>query len=108
MDICLVNNIKMEVKEIVEAFLHDEIVEVHFRFVNDDEDTVRVDEFQVNEFFDYGYNVVDEETTLFEYDEDDDEFDLDFLDREINEPELISFMNEYYMVTGDIPNAEFF
>jgi len=98
----------MEVREIVETFIHEDIVEVHFRFINDEEDKIRVDEFQLNQFYDYGYNVVIEETTLFEYDEDEDEFELDFLDREINESELMSFLNEYYMVTGDIPDAEFF
>lgn len=98
----------MEVREIVETFIHEDIVEVHFRFINDEEDKIRVDEFQLNQFYDYGYNVVVEETTLFEYDEDEDEFELDFLDKEINESELISFLNEYYMVTGDIPDAEFF
>jgi hypothetical protein len=76
--------------------------------MNDDEDVVRVDEFEFGVFDNYGYSVLIKEQTLFEYDDENDSFDLDFLDVEVNEQELISFMNEYYIVTGDLPKPEFF
>ena len=59
-------------------------------------------------FDNYGYSVLIKEQTLFEYDDENDSFDLDFLDVEVNEQELISFMNEYYIVRGDLPKPEFF
>lgn len=98
----------MEVKELVDVFVHENLIEVHFRMTNDDEDVIRVDEFELGVFDDYGYLVLNEEQTLFEYDDENDSFDLDFLDAEVNEQELISFMNEYYIVTGNIPKPEFF
>ena len=98
----------MEVQEIVDVFVHEGLVEVHFRMVNDDEETIRIDEFEFSLFDEYGYPVISEDVALLEYDEDIDTFDLDFLDVEVNEPELISFMNEYYLVTNDIPKSEFF
>jgi hypothetical protein len=98
----------MEVKELVDVFVHENLIEVHFRMMNDDEDVVRVDEFELGVFDNYGYSVLTEEQTLFEYDDENDSFDLDFLDVEVNEQELISFMNEYYIVTGDLPKPEFF
>jgi hypothetical protein len=98
----------MEVKELVDVFVHENLIEVHFRMMNDDEDVVRVDEFELGVFDNYGYSVLTEEQTLFEYDDENDSFDLDFLDVEVNEQELISFMNEYYIVTGNLPKPEFF
>ena len=98
----------MEVKELVDVFVHENLIEVHFRMTNDDEDVIRVDEFEFGVFDDYGYLVLNEEQTLFEYDDENDSFDLDFLDAEVNEQELISFMNEYYIVTGNLPKPEFF
>jgi hypothetical protein len=108
MDISLVNKTKMEVKELVDVFVHENLIEVHFRMMNDDDDVIRVDEFEFGVFDDYGYPVLSQEQNLFEYDDENDSFDLDFLDVEVNEQELISFMNEYYIVTGDLPKPEFF
>ena len=108
MDISLVNKTKMEVKELVDVFVHENLIEVHFRMMNDDDDVIRVDEFEFGVFDDYGYPVLSKEQTLFEYDDENDSFDLDFLDVDVNEQELISFMNEYYIVTGDLPKPEFF
>ena len=108
MDISLINKTKMEVKELVDVFVHENLIEVHFRMMNDDEDVVRVDEFEFGVFDDYGYPVLTEEQTIFEYDDENDSFDLDFLDVDVNQQELISFMNEYYIVTGKLPKPEFF
>jgi len=107
-DISYKNKNIMEIKEIVDIFVHENVVEVHFRMVNDEEDTIRVDEFEFDIFDEYGYPVLSEDQTILEYDDENDSFDLDFLDVEVNESELVSFMNEYYMITNDIPNSEFF
>mgnify|MGYP003336328956 CR=1 FL=1 len=104
----LINKTKMEVKELVDVFVHENLIEVHFRMMNDDDDVIRVDEFEFGVFDDYGYPVLIDEQTIFEYDDENDSFDLDFLDVDVNEQELISFMNEYYIVTGDLPKPEFF
>ena len=57
--------------------------------------------------------MVTEEFDLFgmddDWDEDDNfEYDMESDDKVVDEDELISFMNEFFLITGDIPDAEFF
>jgi len=103
----------MEVREIVETVLRDPILEVHFRLDTDADDVIRISEFVIDEIEDYGYSVVTEEFDLFgmddDWDEDDNfEYDMESDDKVVDEDELISFMNEFFLITGDIPDAEFF
>ncbi len=100
----------MEIQEIVELFPREMDIEVHFRLVNDDEDSIRIDEFSYDEIKEYGYDIFEDNSEFFIYDDEDeeDEFDLNFLDNEIKESELISFMSEYYLVTNDIPSPELY
>ena len=100
----------MEIQEIIEIFPRELDVEVHFRMVNDDDDEyIRIDEFTFDEIEEYGYDIFEDNSESFIYEEDDeDEFDLSFLDQDINQSELISFMNEYHLVTENIPDAEIY
>ena len=99
----------MEIHEIIEIFPRELDVEVHFRMVNDDDEYIRIDEFTFDEIEEYGYDIFEDNSESFIYEEDDeDEFDLSFLDQDINQSELISFMNEYYLVTENIPDAEIY
>jgi hypothetical protein len=99
----------MEIQEIIEIFPRELDVEVHFRMVNDDDEYIRIDEFTFDEIEEYGYDIFEDNSESFIYEEDDeDEFDLSFLDQDINQSELISFMNEYYLVTENIPDAEIY
>ena len=99
----------MEIQEIIEIFPRELNVEVHFRMVNDDDEYIRIDEFTFDEIEEYGYDIFEDNSESFIYEEDDeDEFDLSFLDQDINQSELISFMNEYYLVTENIPDAEIY
>lgn len=99
----------MEIQEIIEIFPRELNVEVHFRMVNDDDEYIRIDEFTFKEIEEYGYDIFEDNSESFIYEEDDeDEFDLSFLDQDINQSELISFMNEYYLVTENIPDAEIY
>jgi len=101
----------MEVQELFSFYLNPSSnqLEVSFRLIEDEEDTVRTDkiEFQVAE--DYGYQLAPELDEGFfdddeEYEEDFDEFDI-YLD----EDEVISFLNEYYMVNPDLlPDSELY
>lgn len=100
----------MEIQEIIEIFPRELDVEVHFRMVNDDDEYIRVDEFTFEEIDEYGYDIFEGKSEAFIYEEEDEEedFDLGFLDRDINHSELISFMTEYYLVTEDIPKPELY
>jgi len=103
----------MEVREIVETIIREPILEVRFRMDVDGDDVIRVKEFIINEIDDYGYNVITEDFDIFEdiewTDDDDYEYsDDDPSEMEVDEEELISFMNEFFMISGDIPEPEFF
>jgi len=103
----------MEVREIVETIIREPVLEVRFRMDIDDDNVIRVKEFIIDEIADYGYNIISENLDIFGRWSDDDEDDYDFDDEdqddvEIDEEELISFMNEFFMISGDIPDADFF
>lgn len=100
----------MEVVEIISNFINKDnnVVEVEFRMRGDSEDTVRIDtiEFEFLQDFGYGENFLSFD--LFE--DDDEDWDLGFEDEEffIDEDDLISFLNEYYLVYEDkLPGAEY-
>jgi len=100
----------MEVREIVDTVLREPVLEVRFRLDIDGDDVIRIKEFIIDEISDYGYDILTEDFDLFDDDEwDDDEYDLTE-DHEyiVDEDELISFMNEFFLISGDIPDAEFF
>lgn len=100
----------MEVVEIISNFINKDnnVVEVEFRMRGDSEDTVRVDTIEFEYLQDFGYG---ENFFAFDLFEDDDEdWDLGFEDEEffIDEDDLISFLNEYYLVYEDkLPGAEY-
>jgi hypothetical protein len=104
----------MEVREIVETIIREPVLEVRFRMDVDGDDVIRVKEFIINEIDDYGYNVITEDFDIFEdieWTDDDDDYeynDDDPSEMEVDEDELISFMNEFFMISGDIPDPEFF
>ena len=101
----------MEVREIVETIVKDSIMEVIFRFDTDNDDVIRISEFDTKEIADYGYMVLTEDFDVFDF-SDDDDWDDDSEDENddlfVDEDELISFMNEYFMITDKIPPAELF
>jgi hypothetical protein len=102
----------MEVREIVETIVREPVLEVRFRLDSDSDDVIRISEFIISEIQDYGYNVLYEEFDLFDYDEDEDDdnnyVDDEDISSEVDEDELISFMNEFFMISGDIPEPEMF
>jgi hypothetical protein len=104
----------MEVREIVRTIVREPVLEVHFRMDIDADDVIRVKEFIIDEINDYGYDVLTENFDIFEsitWSDDDEEYDYENSDdesMEVDEEELISFMNEFFMISGDIPEPEFF
>ena len=97
----------MEIVEIVSSFLNptSNILEVTFRTMDDNDDVIRTDNINYNISKEYGYELMSESFDFF-----DDDFDEDELDNEkfeLDEDELISFLNEYYEVNpNNLPSAE--
>lgn len=97
----------MEIKEIVSYYLNTEtnILEVSFRTIDDSDEEVRTDEIMFNIVEEYGYDL---HTESFDFFSDDDD-DIDDNVIEIDQQELISFLNEYYLVNPHvIPDSEIY
>ena len=104
----------MEIREIIETSVKEPIIEVKFRLATDSDEVMRTVEFQLDEIEDYGYNILTEDFDLFDiddWDEEDDEFEYsdDEIDElNVDEEELISIMNEYFLINDHVPPAELF
>ena len=97
----------MEIVEIVSSFLNptSNIMEVSFRTMDDNDDVIRIDNINYNISKEYGYELMSESFDFFD-DEFEDE-DVDYEKFELDEDELISFLNEYYEVNPkNLPSAE--
>jgi len=100
----------MEIKEIVSYFLNSDsnILEVSFRTIEDEDDVLRNDNINYSIVSEYGFEL---ETETFDFfgEEFDEELGDDEEKIELDEDELISFLNEYYTINQDsIPKAELY
>ena len=102
----------MEIKEIVSYFLNAEsnILEVSFRTIDDEDDVLRTDNIDYSVTEEYGF-VLESDTFGFydsEFDEEEDLFEEDSK-IELDEDELISFLNEYYEINPkSLPKSELY
>jgi hypothetical protein len=102
----------MEIKEIVSYFLNADsnILEVSFRTIDDEDDVLRTDNIDYSVTEEYGF-VLESDTFGFydsEFDEEEDLFEEDSK-IELDEDELISFLNEYYEINPkSLPKPGFY
>ena len=96
----------MELQELIFFYLHENTatIEVQFRLSVDSEEEIRTDFIDLNEASDFGYELIMED--FGEVDDEDDEFY--WLDSpSVDEDNLLSFLNEYYIVNSDkLPKPE--
>ena len=100
----------MEIKEILSYFLNSDsnILEVSFRTIEDEDDVLRNDNINYSIVSEYGFEL---ETETFDFfgEEFDEELGDDEEKIELDEDELVSFLNEYYTINQDsIPKAELY
>lgn len=96
----------MEIIEIISYELNktSDSLEVKFRINDDSEDEIRIGNVEMKEADDFGYVLISEDFGFYDYEDDNDEF-LKYDD--IDEHELLSFLNEYYMIYPDrLPEKE--
>jgi len=100
----------MEIKEIVSYFLNEDtdILDVSFRTIEDPDDVVRVDKIDFTIIEEYGFELITDTFDFFnDEDNEDDSYEPEKI--ELDEDELIMFLNEYYMINPDeLPKAELF
>jgi hypothetical protein len=100
----------MEIKEIVTYFLNSDsnILDVSFRTIDDGDDVLRSDSIDYTIVEDYGFELVTEGFDFFDEEFEDDNFSDDGK-VELDQDELMLFLNEYYMVNPhSLPKADFF
>lgn len=93
----------MEIAEIISyrVDLSSNILDVSFRLMEDNDETVREDRLDFSETEEYGYDLLTENIDVFEnFFNDDDDYDDENYDDDaiLDEDELMSFLNEYYTV----------
>lgn len=101
----------MEIKEVVSYFLNVEsnILDVSFRTIEDNEDVLRTDNINYSIVEEYGFELVTESFDFFNDEFEDDEFYVEEEKVELDESELVAFLNEYYTINQDsLPKAEFY
>jgi hypothetical protein len=103
----------MEIREIISFYINtaNEVLEVDFRLIEDDDSHVRTDKIELSELEDFGLQINHEHLDMMDditedYDDlDDEEEPIEELDRD----ELLSFLTEYYTVNPNkLPDASLF
>jgi hypothetical protein len=98
----------MEVIEIISHYIdkHQNLINVEFKIMGDDDDMVREDIIEYSFFEEFGYDER-KDFGIFESVLEEDEWEDDDFDYVDNDETLISFLNEYYVVyPKKIPKAE--
>lgn len=90
----------MEIKELESFYINEtsQTLDVTFRVLNDNEDEIRTDQIDLSETKTFGYEFLKDETDDLWGDEDDDFFGTYDEEFEMDEEEIISFLNEYYLI----------
>jgi hypothetical protein len=103
----------MEIKELVSYYINEtsHMLEVTFRTLTDNDDEIRTDQIVLEEIETFGYNISNNINEDF-YTDDDEEFEDmfdDFEEEELDEEEIVSFLNEYYLIyPKKLPEAQLF
>ena len=103
----------MEIKELVSYYINEtsHMLEVTFKTLTDSEDEIRTDQIVLDEIETFGYNILNNINENF-FEDDDEEFEdmfNDFEVEELDEDEIISFLNEYYLIyPKKLPEAQLF
>jgi hypothetical protein len=99
----------MEVVEILSHYIDksQNLINVEFRIIGDDDDVVREDLIEYTFFEEFGFDDK-KDFKIFEEVIEEDEWDDDEVDYIEDEDSLISFLNEYYIVyPKKLPKTQF-
>lgn len=100
----------MEIREIISYFLNSNtnVLDVSFRTLEDSEEVMRTDSIDYANVKDYGFDLVSESFDFFDEEFEDDEI-LEEEKIELDEEELVIFLNEYYTINpSSLPKSEFY
>jgi len=105
----------MEIKELAAVYVNDsnQTLGVTYRLITDSEDMIRTDQIDLDVVESFGLNLERDFNDSFDDEDDDDylesmirSYEADF---DIDEDEIISFLNEYYLVNPKkLPKPELY
>lgn len=102
----------MEIKELVSFYINEtsQTLDVTFRIHSDNEDEIRTDQIELEESKTFGYVLTQNKSDNFYEDEEEEEDYFDELfDEDFEEDEIISFLNEYYLIYPKrLPDTQLF
>ena len=91
----------MEIKELESFYVNEasQTLDVTFRILSDSDDEIRTDQITLEEVRTFGYNINEKVDDFYDEEDEDDIYlfgDID--DEDLDEQEVISFLNEYYLI----------
>jgi hypothetical protein len=103
----------MEIKELESFYINEtsQTLDVTFRILSDNDDEIRTDQVEIDETKTFGYDFVKKNTDELWIDDEDEEdlfvnYDEEF---DMDEEEIISFLNEYYLIYPNrLPEPQLF
>jgi hypothetical protein len=102
----------MEIKDLESFYINEssQTLDVTFRILSDNDDEIRADQIDLSETKTFGYNFSKDDTDdLWDEDDDEDYFDTYGEEFDMDEEEMISFLNEYYLIYPNrLPNTQLY
>ena len=103
----------MEIKDLESFYINEssQTLDVTFRILSDNDDEIRADQIDLSETKTFGYNFSKDDTDdLWDKDDDDEDyFDTYGEEFDMDEEEMISFLNEYYLIYPNrLPNTQLY
>jgi hypothetical protein len=101
----------MEIKELESFYINEtsQTLDVTFRIHSDNDDEIRTDQIELQESKTFGYEFLNNETEEPWDDDEEDYFDTYNEEYEMDEEEIISFLNEYYLIYPNrLPNTQLY
>lgn len=101
----------MEIKELESFYINEssQTLDVTFRLLKDNDDEIRTDQIDLTETKTFGYDFFNDDIDDLWDEDDEDYFDTRYEDLEMDEDEITSFLNEYYLIYPDrLPEPQLF
>ena len=102
----------MEIKDLESFYINEssQTLDVTFRILSDNDDEIRADQIDLSETKTFGYNFSKDDTDdLWDEDDGEDYFDTYGEEFDMDEEEMMSFLNEYYLIYPNrLPEAQLY
>jgi hypothetical protein len=101
----------MEIKELESFYINEtsQTLDVTFRILSDNDDEIRTDQIELSETKTFGYDFSKDETDDFWSEDEEDYFDTYGEEFDMDEEEILSFLNEYYLIYPDrLPESQLY